>query len=384
MSANSEGDLYNQLSQMKMELVACNKIASKTRINLPFLNKIKLRDIVTMLVHLKQMQQAGVPLLDSLGDLRETSENPAVRDMVSDIYRNVSEGLSLSEAMAHHPKVFSNIFISLVAAGEETGDLEMSFDELIKYTKWVDALRRKIRKAVSYPLIILVVVILAITVMMAFVVPQITSFLTEMGKELPAITIALINTSKFFQSFWWAVIGTPIIMFIGVKIAKKVSHRAAVAIDKVMVSLPVFGGLIRKINVSRFARTFGVLFSSGIDVLRCLSAAQATVTNAYLSETLETVNVMLREGNTLAVGMDATGEFPTMVTRMVRVGEESGKLRDVLDQVAEFYDNDVDESVQNLILFIEPALTAVMGLMIVWIAAAIFGPVYSTIEDIGI
>ena len=369
---------------MKMELVACNKIASKTRINLPFLNKIKLRDIVTMLVHLKQMQQAGVPLLDSLGDLRETSENPAVRDMVSDIYRNVSEGLSLSEAMAHHPKVFSNIFISLVAAGEETGDLEMSFDELIKYTKWVDALRRKIRKAVSYPLIILVVVILAITVMMAFVVPQITSFLTEMGKELPAITIALINTSKFFQSFWWAVIGTPIIMFIGVKIAKKVSHRAAVAIDKVMVSLPVFGGLIRKINVSRFARTFGVLFSSGIDVLRCLSAAQATVTNAYLSDTLETVNVMLREGNTLAVGMDATGEFPTMVTRMVRVGEESGKLRDVLDQVAEFYDNDVDESVQNLILFIEPALTAVMGLMIVWIAAAIFGPVYSTIEDIGI
>lgn len=381
LTAANEVDLYNQLKAAGLELLDCSRTKERAKY-LSFMNgKVTLRDLIQMFVHLQQMQDAGVPLLESLEDLRNGSDNQRLRDIIADMYKSVAEGASLSEAMERHPKVFTNIYRSLVAAGEETGDLSNSFREIIKFAKWTDTIQRNIKKATRYPIIVTVFVFIALIVMMRFVVPQVVGFLASMDQELPGVTKALIATSNFVVDYFWHIIIAPVLLVILIKTMIARSKNFAFAFDLMLLNMPVFGGIIRKVNIARFCQTFGVLFSSGIDILRCLASARATVSNLAIAESLEGVEMQVREGNSLSQGLDMSGEFPSLVVRMVRVGEESGKLREVLDQVSEFYNNDVDESIQGMIAMIEPMLTLVMGGMIIWIAAAIFGPIYSNLAN---
>lgn len=338
--------------------------------------------MIQLFMHLEQMQSAGVPMLDALGDIRDTTENQTLKDMMTDIHRNVSDGSSLSEAMGNHPKTFGNLYISLIKAGEDTGDLTSSYLQLVKYLKWVDDMQSKIRKATRYPMILLTVVVLTIVVMMGYVVPQIVGFIQNIGQELPFYTTALMATSEFFQSFWWAVLATPVVLFVLYKILRKNSDEFAYRMDALFLQLPLAGKLIRKINIARYAQTFGALFSSGIDVINCLKSSQKTVGNLALVEALEAVQAQVQAGAPLSQAFNASGEFPSMVVRMIRIGEESGNLTSVLEQVSEFYTKDVDETVQSLITMIEPMLTAILGGMILWIAVAVFGPIYSSFENL--
>ena len=384
ISAVNEVDLHNQLLMGKLELISCSPIKQKKSGSVNFFKRVKVRDLIQLFMHLEQMQSAGVPLLDSLSDIRDTTEQQTLRDIMSDIYKNVSEGTSLSEAMALHPKVFTNLYISLVSSGEETGDLTSAYKQLVKYLKWVDQMQGKVRKATRYPMIVTVVVLLTITVMMTVVVPQITGFIKNIGQTIPFYTLALMATSDFFQHYWWAVLLTPIVLFIGLKMLRKSSDEAAYKLDAWALRIPVMGTLIRKISIARFAQTFGALFASGIDVLNGLEAARKTVNNRALNEALANVREAVHAGAPLSEAFNASGEFPSMVCRMLRVGEESGNLTVVLEQVSDFYTNDVDEAVQNLITMIEPSLTAIMGGMILWIAVAVFGPIYSSFEHLNI
>jgi type IV pilus assembly protein PilC len=242
-------------------------------------------------------------------------------------------------------------------------------------------MQAKIRKATRYPMVVCVVVAGTITIMMGFVVPQIVGFIRNLDQELPIYTLALIKTSDFFVQFWWAVLAVPISIFIGMKVARRLSRSAAFHLDTLMLKLPLFGTMIRKINIARFSQTFGALYSSGIDVLSGLDAARRTVDNLALGEALEGVREQVHAGSPLSDAFNASGEFPSMVIRMLKVGEESGNLTAVLEQVSEFYTNDVDEAVQGLISMIEPLLTALLGGMILWIAVAVFGPIYSSFEN---
>lgn len=380
LTAVNEVDLYNQLKQANLELVDCNKLGKRS-ISGVSLKKVTTRDLIQMFVHLDQLQSAGVPLLESLEDLRNSADNDKLRNIIADMYKNVAEGLSLSESMQRHPKVFTNIYISLVNAGEETGDLSTSFKEIVKYAKWTDELTRNIKKAVRYPIIVTVFVFVALIVMMRWVVPQVVGFLQSMDQELPMVTIALIATSDFVVNYFWQIILTPIAMSIIIKIMLKKSKSFAFAFDVMVLNLPFFGPVTRKINIARFAQTFGVLFTAGIDVLRCLTAGRNTVSNLAIQQSLENVETQVRDGKTLSQGLEMSGEFPSLVVRMVKIGEESGRMREVLDQVSKFYNNDVNESIQGMIAMIEPMLTLVMGGMIIWIAAAIFGPIYSNLAN---
>lgn len=355
--------------------------------------KVKVRDLIQFFVHMEQMQSAGVPLLDALGDIRDTTENGMLRDMMTEIHRDVSDGASLSEAMAKHPKVFHNLYISLIRAGEETGDLTAIYRQLIKYLKWVDDMQSKIKKATRYPMIVTVVVLLVIVVMMGYVVPQIVGFLDNLDQELSVFTTSLIATSDFFANplfhlFGFGVPGgmvvlsVPILTFILLKYLRKMSDDFAYHIDSFFLKMPVAGPLIRKITIARYAQTFGALFASGIDVLSALRSSRETVTNLALIEALDSVEKYVNSGSTLSDAFNACGEFPSLVVRMVKIGEESGNLTPVLDQVSEFYTRDVDEAVQGLITMIEPALTGVLGGMILWIAVAVFGPIYGMLENI--
>ena len=224
--------------------------------------------------------------------------------------------------------------------------------------------------------------ILTVTVMMGFVVPQIVGFIKNLGQELPFYTTSLMATSEFFQEFWWAILSAPVIAAVAYKAIRKNSEGFAYQMDTLWLRFPIMGPLIRKISIARYAQTFGALFSSGIDVINCLRSAQQTVTNLALLEALDVVQSQVQSGSPLSAAFGASGEFPTMVTRMIKIGEESGNLTPVLNQVSEFYTKDVDEAVQGLITMIEPMLTLLLGIMILWIAVAVFGPIYSSFENI--
>lgn len=386
IAAAGEVDLYNQLQSAGLELVDCSEAGRRTAMSLRnrFFKRVKIRDLIQFFIHMEQMQAAGVSMLDSLADIRDSTENGLLRDVVTEMHRDVSEGLALSEAMEKHPKVFSNLYVSLIRAGEETGDLITIYQQLIRYLKWLDEMRGKVKKATRYPLIVTIVVIVAIVVMMGFVVPQITGFLHNMDQELTFTTTSLIAVSEFFQNYWWGVLAAPFVLvglFMGLR---KLSDGFAYRIDALMLKVPVVGGLIRKIAIARYAQTFSALFASGIDILKALKAARKTVTNRALVEALESVEHHVQSGSSLSESFNNSGEFPSMVVRMIRVGEESGKLSIVLEQVSEFYTRDVDEGVQGLISLIEPVLTAVLGAMILWIAVAVFGPIYAMLETLEI
>ncbi|HRK97488.1 MAG TPA: type II secretion system F family protein [Alphaproteobacteria bacterium] len=381
VSAANEVDLYNQLQSAGMELVSCSPVSARSGAGFAlFRPRVRTRDLIQFFMHLEQMQGAGVPMLDSLADVRDSSENQTLKDIMTDVHRSVSEGSSLSESMAAYPKVFANLYISLIQAGEETGDLRLSYTQLIKYLKWIDEMQSKIKKATRYPIILLVVVVMTITVMMGFVVPEIIGFIKNLGQELPFYTTALVATSEFFQSYWWAVMATPVALFFAYRFIRKSSEGFAYQMDTLFLRFPIMGPLIRKISIARYSQTFGALFSSGIDVLNCLRAAQQTVTNLALLEALDVVLAQVQTGSPLSSAFGSSGEFPTMVTRMIKIGEESGNLTPVLNQVSEFYTKDVDEAVQGLITMIEPMLTLLLGVMILWIAVAVFGPIYGSFE----
>ncbi len=382
LTAKNTNDLHAQLKSANMDLVSSKAIKEKKAGALGVFNKVKIRDLIQFFINLKQMQSAGIGILDSLADLRDSSDSNAFRDILTEMYRDVSEGSSLSEAMASHPRVFANIHVSLVAAGEENGDIQTACEQLVFYLKWVDAMQTRVRKATRYPMILMIVVILTIVVMMKAVVPQIVGFLQNLEQELPFATTSLMATSDFFQDYWLVVLLAPIVFVVILLTLRKTSTRFAYQFDAFLLKLPVMGTVIRKISIARFAQTFSALFKGGIDIIKALQAATHTVNNRVLKEGLHDVETFVKQGDQISVALNKSGQFPSMVVRMVRVGEESGNLSEVLDQVAEFYTNDVDEEVQKVITMIEPSLTAVLGVMILWIAVGVFGPIYSSFESI--
>ncbi len=382
LSAVNENDLYKQLQTAGLELVSSTLLSKKTTKSKMLGKKIAIRDLIQFFMHLDQMEGAGIPLLDSLADIRDTTDNDRLRDMMSEVYRDVSEGSTLSEALQKHPKVFTNLYVSLVAAGEETGKMSASYQQLIKYMKWVDEMQSRVRKATRYPMVLMIVVVLAVSIMMGFVVPQIVGFIRNMDMELPFATMALIATSDFFQNYWWAVLITPVIVMSALFALRRASDDFAYQIDRFILSSPKMGPLVQKINIARFCQTFGALYVAGLPILAAIKSATNTVDNLALIEALENIQTLVKTGSTLSQAFNGSGEFPTMVVRMLKVGEESGNLNVVLEQVSEFYTKDVDEEVQKLIAMIEPSLTMVLGGMILWIAVGVFGPIYASFENI--
>jgi type IV pilus assembly protein PilC len=380
LAAMHETDLFNQLRGGGLELVSCSQLKEKRSIF--SMSRVTTRDLIQFFVHINQLESAGIPVLDSLADIRDSTDNAGLRDAVSEIYRDVTEGSKVSEALAKHPKIFGNLYVSLISSAEETGKMGETYEQIIKYLKWLDAMQTRVRKATRYPMVLCIVVIAAVSIMMGFVVPQIVEFIRNMDFDLPFATTSLIATSDFFKANWMFVIGIPIALFVTLKVMVSSSEGIRYQVDKNLLDLPTMGPLIRKINIARFCQTFGALYSSGLPILQAIDSATKTVDNLALVEALESIQTSIKTGLPPSQAFNATGEFPSLVIRMLKVGEESGNLGGVLDQVSEFYTNDVDEEVQKLIAMIEPSLTIVLGVMILWIAVGVFGPIYNSFENI--
>lgn len=383
LAANNEFDLHQRLRRLELELLDAREDKGGRGLAL-IGQRIGTRDLVQTCLHLQQLLAAGVTLMDALADVRDSTTHRRLRDLLAEVHEDVAQGQSLSDAFGRHPRVFGTVFQSLLAAGEESGSLTESFGQLVKHLKWTEDVSSRIKKAVRYPLFTLVVMTALFMFMMMFVVPQIMGFFASNNQELPMITTTLVATSDFVQDFWWAILGAPIVLFALVRMLVKSSPDMALRLDSYLLRLPLIGPLIRKILLSRFAHFFSVLFQSGVPILTCLDTARKVVTNRWLAGALDSVRGEVADGNSLWISLKNTGEFPNLVVRMVRIGEDSGNLGETLNNVTEFYDRDVNDGIGTLVGMIEPAITLFSGIMMAWVVVAVIGPIYDSLTKLGL
>jgi len=383
LTANNEVELYQRLRENGLELISAKPSRSVSRFATLDLSPIRNRDLLQLFLHLKHLTGAGVPLVESLTDVRDSMEQRRLRDIVSDILRDVTEGKTLSEAFQAHPETFGPVFHALLAAGEASGELTEAFDQIVRHLKWSEQVTSRVKKAVRYPAAILSVMVALFFFMMLLVVPKVVDFLLGSGQELPAVTLSLIATSAFVQDFWWLLVALPLALFFAKRSAHHLSEELALRLDAASLRSPLFGPLTRKIALSRFSHFFATMFRSGVPILECLTTARTVVSNRSLAKSLAAVLEDVQQGTPLSVAFRNTAEFPSLVVRMVVIGEESGRLGETLENVTEFYDQDVGESVDRMIAMIEPALTLFAGAMMLWIVLGVFGPIYGSFSKLG-
>lgn len=345
-------------------------------------NRIGRRELIAFCFHLDQLARAGVPVIDSLADLRDSLDNPRFREVLADLIESVEGGKTLSQALAGHPQVFDGVFVSLVQAGEETGNLPQVLRDLTESLKWQDELAAQTRKLVTYPAFLGIVVVLVTLFMMLYLVPKMTVFIRNMGQELPLHTQWLIATSGVFVNYWYLIFSLPLLLAAGVALAVNTSPAARQRYDAVKLALPWVGEILRKIILSRFAGVFAMMYASGISVLDAIRATQGIVGNSVIRAGLQRVETMIGDGQNITAAFQNAGLFPPLVIRMLRVGENSGALDTALANVSYFYNRDVRESIARVQAAIEPAMTLIVGAILGWVMLAVLGPIYDTITRI--
>lgn len=377
MVGENEIDLESRLKELGLDLVNYREVKKKKGGR----SRIKIKDMIVLCLHLEQLTRAGVPIHEALADVRDSTESPTLRDIMTDVLEKVKTGSRLSQAFANYPRVFNEVFIGLIEAGEKNGNLTESFVNMSIHMKWTNDLRRKIKKAVTYPIALLVVMSGVIAILMIFVVPKLVKFMKDQGFALPFHTRALIWTSEAFQASWYLIFGLPILTGMVTVGLYRSSESFAYRIDGIILRLPAMGATVRKINLARFTHFFSVMFKSGIDIPEALMAAKNVVGNRVIKESVEIVHRSIVEGNNLTSSLRISNQFPTLVIRMFKVGEDSGNMNEALENIKFFYDREVSDSVDAMIGLIQPTLTAVMGGLIFWVIAAVFGPLYQSFAN---
>jgi type IV pilus assembly protein PilC len=379
MLADNEIDLETRLSELGLDLISCKE--EKKRVVGGTRGGVKLKDMLVFCLHLEQLSRAGVPIHEGLVDVRESTESLVLRDVVTDVLEGVKSGKRLSEAMAAHPNVFETVFIGLIEAGEKNGNLTDSFAYMSDHLKWTNELRRKIKKAVNYPIVMVVVLSAVITIMMLFVVPKMIDFIQNQGFDIPLHTRALIATSAAFEQYWYIILGTPVLLIMLSKILYRLHEPYAFKVDALVMRLPVIGNVARRINLARFVHFFSVMFKSGIDIPEALIASRNVVGNRVIKESIDLVHKSVTEGNSLTDSLRISNQFPNLVIRMFKIGEDSGNMHESLSNVTFFYNREVEDSVDGMVSMIQPMLTVVMGGIIFWVIAAVFGPLYQSFQN---
>ena len=344
--------------------------------------QITRRELITFCFHLEQLSSAGVPIIESLTDLRDSLDNPRFREVLAGLIESVEGGKTLSQAMEEHPQIFDGVFISLIRAGEETGKLTEVLKNLGETLKWQDELAAQTKKLVMYPAFMGTVVILVTLFMMLYLVPKMVGFIKNMGQELPLHTQILIATSNFFVNYWYIAIGLPIVVASAIAVAVKTNPRARYRFDAAKLSFPWLGEILTKIILSRFAGVFAMMYASGISILDSIRTTQDIVGNVVIKEGLQRVEEMISDGQNVTVAFQNVGLFPPLVIRMLKVGENTGSLDTALTNVSYFYNRDVRESISRVQAMIEPAMTIVVGVILGWVMLSVLGPIYDTITKL--
>ena len=346
--------------------------------------KVPKTELINFCFHMEQLTRAGVPILESLTDLRDSIYHPRFREVITSMIESIEGGRTLSQAMTEHPKVFDKVFSSLILAGENTGNLPAVLKSLSESLKWEDELASHTKKLFMYPAFVGTIVLGVTFFLMVYLVPQMAGFIKNMGQDMPTQTRVLLATSAIVQQFWYLILAVPLLVALAVKVAVDTNPAFRHRFDEFKLALPVVGPILRKIILSRFASVFAMMYASGIAIIDSIRSTEDVVGNVVIQDGLKRAGQLIGEGQNVTVAFQSIGLFPPLVIRMLRVGENTGALDTALLNVAYFYNRDVKESIEKVQAMIEPAMTLILGTILGWVMLSVLGPIYDVITKLKI
>ncbi|MDP1896897.1 MAG: type II secretion system F family protein [Sulfurimicrobium sp.] len=373
LAAVNEVDLELRLQRMGLDLITARKVSQPLHVGS---GNITRQDLITFCFHMEQLSRAGIPILEGLADLRDSLEQPRFREVLSGLLEDMEGGKTLAQAMAGYPVAFDNLFVSLIKAGEQSGTMTEVFENLATTLKWQDELLAQTKRLLMYPALVFVVVGGVIVFLIMYLVPQLVSFLKNMGQALPFQTRALIFLSDLFVNYWYLLFGLPMAVLAVSTVMVQKSPRARYWWDYAKLRTPFIGPILQKIILARFANFFALMYQSGISILDAMKTSEEIVDNRVIADGLARAGQQISAGDSVADSFENLGMFPPLVVRMLRVGEATGALDTALLNVTYFYNRDVKESVEKLLKLLEPALTVTLGLVLAVIMFSVLTPIY--------
>ena len=371
-------DVEQRLLNQQYDLIQCKPV----RTNRFGLKRLSRKELINMTFQLEQLTKAGVPLVDGLRDLRDSTEPGYYRDTLASLVESIEGGKKFSDALAEFSHDFDSVFISLVAIGEQSGQLSTILNDMGQTLRWSDELIAKTKKILIYPGIVGTVVFAVTVFLMVYVVPDIITFVVNMGAALPGHTRLLIAVSDFFVHFWWLLPLLPMAGYTALQTLKQRSPKLRFGLDRLQLNWPIIGTTLFKIKIARLANYMALLYASGITVLQSLEICKALVNNAVIAQAIEQVRNHIADGRSISDSFAATGLFPPLVIRMIRVGEQTGNMQESLLNVSYFYGREVQEAVDKIEPAISPILTLIMGVLMGWIMLSVLGPVWEAMGSI--
>jgi len=337
---------------------------------------INSADIAYFIRQLATMLKSGVPLLQALEIVANGVEKDKLKKMIDDIRTEVNGGTNFAAALAHHPEYFDTLVCSLVQAGEQSGSLETMLDRIATYKEKVETLKKKIKKAMTYPIAVVVVGIVVSAILLVKVVPQFEVVFADFGADLPAFTKMVIELSEFAQEYWFLGLIAAALLIFAFARAKRHSKKFSNFLDRLVLRLPVFGDILQKASIARFTRTLATTFAAGVPLVEALGSAATAAGNVVYENAIMQIRNGVSTGQSLQNAVVMTGVFPVMTVQMIAIGEEAGSLDQMLDKVATFYEEDVDNAVDNLSSLMEPMIMAILGVLVGGLVIAMYLPIF--------
>jgi len=390
----AEGEKFARSKLRKMgvyptSLKVSGKAGGSTHVSLSmnidfsrFVQKVKTQDIAIMTRQLATLVASGIPLVDSLQALEEQTEHPKLKPVLSSVREKVTEGGKLSDAMRGYPKIFNELYVNMINAGENSGALDLVLERLAEFTEKRAELTSKVTGALIYPIIMAVVGVLLMGILLVTVIPKITVMIESVGQVLPLSTKMLIWLSDTVQSYWYLIILFGLLATYGIKRWRGTEKGRAYS-DKKLLRLPLFGKVFRMIAISRFSRTLATLLSSGVPLLLSMDITRNIISNVTIKKAVEETKNSLQEGASVAEPLKKSGEFPPMVTHMIAVGEKTGQLEKMLERIADAYDMEVDNTISNLMTVLSPVMVLGMAGAVAFAVMAIIQPMMTISQAAG-
>jgi len=381
MEAINETVVRSQLRQQRIIPTKIKVVREKKNITL-FKPKVKAKNLAIFTRQLATMIDAGLPLVQSLDILAEQEENITLKGILNRVKDDVESGMTFAAALKKHPKAFNDLYTNMVVAGEEAGTLDIILNRLATFIEKAEALRRKVKSAMMYPMIVTFVAVVVVGILMVFVIPTFEKMFREAGQQLPGLTQLVVDVSKFIRGHILIFIGAIILFILAIRYIRK-TDKGKKAIDGFLLKLPIFGILLRKVAVARFTRTLSTLMQSGVPILDGLQLVAKTSGNKVIEDAVMEARENISSGENIAEPLARSKVFPPMVTRMISVGENTGALDQMLNKIADFYEDEVDTAVAGLTSMLEPLMIVFLGGVVGTIVIAMYLPIFNMANAIG-
>lgn len=382
LQASSEQDLQLKLAKMELDLITCKQtrsqqIHSRSR-------RVHKRDLALFCHQLQRLYEAGIPILEAFHALKMGSENPVLRRILAFVITDLEDGKMLSEALAQHPQVFDQVFVNVIAAGESSGKLSIVLQYLFNTLCWQDNLISQTKKLLAYPIFVAGVVSATFIFLMTYLVPQMVVFLNNIGQTLPLSTRILIAISDLFLHYWWLIAALSMTILYLIRFIIHSSIFLQYRFDAFKIGLPVLGPLLKKIILARFSRYFAMMYQAGISIIDALKISEDLLGNLVLANSIRRVSLQINAGVSISDSFQNTGLFPPHMIRMIRVGETTGNLDQMLLSISHFYEKDVNDAIESMLKMLEPVLTVLLGALLAFVMLSVLGPVYDSLGNLGV